>query len=117
LANAVASARDAAKVQGLPATFDCDDVELALPDLQRRHAASRPVVSINPARRGLEEGVAEGIVGLSPRRIAYISCNPRALARDLAHFRELGYHPDTIEPFDMFPHTAHVESLALFEGP
>lgn len=113
LANAVASARDAAKVQGLPATFDCDDVELALPDLARRHAASRPVVSINPARRGLEEGVPQGIAALMPRRIAYISCNPRALARDLATFRELGYHPDTIEPFDMFPHTAHVECLVV----
>ena len=116
LENAVASARDAAKTQDLPATFECDDVGGFLPDLARRLSASRPVVAINPARRGLEDGVAEGIAAMKPRRIAYVSCNPRALARDLARFRELGFTVGAVEPFDMFPHTAHIECLVVLEA-
>lgn len=116
LSGAVASARDAAKAQDLPATFECEDVGVLLPDLARRLAGARPVVAVNPARRGLEEGVAEGIAALRPRRIAYISCDPRAMARDLAHLRDLGFLPARVDPFDMFPHTAHVECLAILHS-
>lgn len=117
LENAVRSARESAREQGLDVTFECDDVEVFLPDLARRLAGVQPVVSVNPARRGLEEGVVEGIAALEPRRIAYISCNPRALARDLAAFRSLGYQVSEVEPFDMFPHTAHVECLVVLHAP
>ena len=48
---------------------------------------------------------------MSPSRLVYISCNPATLARDLARLAELGYTATKIQPVDMFPRTAHVESI------
>ena len=50
---------------------------------------------------------------LKPRRIVYVSCNPATLARDLALFQKAGYGTTRVQPFDMFPHTPHVESVSL----
>lgn len=116
LEGAVLRARGAAHHNGLTAEFVVDDVVLALPDVKRRLAGRRPVVSINPARRGLEDGVVEGIASLAPRRVAYISCNPRALAYDLAMFRKHGLHIGDVELFDMFPNTPHVETMVVLTG-
>lgn len=114
---AVLRAREAARRQGIPAEFQPGLVEELLPDLARRLGASRPVVSVNPARRGLEPGVVEGILAMRPRRVAYISCNPRALARDLQEFRAAGYAIAPLQLFDMFPNTPHVEVVAVLEAP
>nr|MBQ8891114.1 23S rRNA (uracil-5-)-methyltransferase RumA [Clostridia bacterium] len=48
---------------------------------------------------------------LSPKRIVYVSCNPKTLARDIVILRELGFDTDTVYPYDLFPATGHVESL------
>ncbi len=115
---AVTRARENAHLNGLNAEFTAGRVGEVLPELTKRLAGLRPVVAVNPARRGLEEGVAEAIVALQPRRIAYISCNPRALARDLAHLHALGgYRIGPVDAFDMFPNTAHVELLTVLESP
>lgn len=114
---AVLRARDAATRNKISAEFIAGKVEYVLEDVQKRLVASRPVLTVNPARRGLEPGVVEGIVALSPRKIAYISCNPRAMARDLTLFRDAGYKIGEVELFDMFPNTAHVETLVTLEGP
>jgi 23S rRNA (uracil1939-C5)-methyltransferase len=88
-----------------------------LPELAQRLEGTRPLVSVNPARRGLEPGVVAAIDQLQPRRVAYISCNPSALARDLNALREIGLKPvGDVELFDMFPNTAHVECLVLLEA-
>ncbi|KJY40146.1 hypothetical protein VR46_28305, partial [Streptomyces sp. NRRL S-444] len=55
------------------------------------------------------------IAGLSPRRIAYVACDPAALARDLGYFREAGYKPRTLRVFDLFPMTHHMECVAILE--
>ncbi|TSB42538.1 RNA methyltransferase, partial [Streptomyces benahoarensis] len=52
---------------------------------------------------------------LTPRRIAYVACDPAALARDLAYFREAGYVPRRMQAFDLFPMTHHVECVAILE--
>jgi 23S rRNA (uracil1939-C5)-methyltransferase len=115
---AVGRARDTARRNGITgAEFLSDTVLYALPDLVKRLKDVRPVITVNPARRGLEDGVIDGIVGLSPRRIAYISCNARTLARDLQMFRERGYTVGPIDLFDMFPNTPHVETLTILEAP
>ncbi len=77
----------------------------------------RPAVAtLNPARKGLDEGVIRALRGAGPRAIVYLSCNPETLARDLARLGEGGnYRPTRVQPVDFFPHTGHVEVLALME--
>ncbi len=116
--SAVQRAREAARrneIRG--AEFLSDRVDLALPDLQKRLGKKRPVITVNPPRRGLEPSVIEGMLALNPRKIAYISCGARALARDLAIFRTAGFDIGEVELFDMFPNTAHYESLTVLTAP
>ena len=75
-----------------------------------------PTILVNPARRGLENGVAEKILGFAPSRIIYVSCNPRTLAADLSGFCSRGYRIARLVPFDMFPHTAHLEMVAVLDA-
>lgn len=70
------------------------------------------VAFLNPPRKGCEKSFLEALCKLKPDRIGYISCDPATLARDLALLEERGYETLTVQPFDMFPQTAHVESLA-----
>ena len=117
IAGAVTRAQESARLNGLSAEFRVDHVLDALPDLKRRVGHKGPVLTVNPARRGLEDGVIDGIIALNPRRVAYVSCNPRSLARDLVQFKEAGWRIGEIELFDMFPNTPHVESLVVLESP
>jgi len=70
------------------------------------------VVVVDPPRAGLHERVIERVAELAPKRIVYVSCNPATLARDLALFARQGYATTRVRPFDMFPHTPHVECVA-----
>jgi 23S rRNA (uracil1939-C5)-methyltransferase len=71
------------------------------------------IVVLNPPRKGCEARVLQQTAALEPRRIAYLSCAPRTLLRDLAILRGLGYRTDSLTPFDMLPHTSHLEVLAV----
>jgi 23S rRNA (uracil1939-C5)-methyltransferase len=71
------------------------------------------IVTLNPPRKGASGAVLESIAALHPRRIVYVSCEPRSLARDLERFAELGYRTERVRPFDMFPQTEHVETVSL----
>jgi len=71
------------------------------------------VVVVDPPRAGCERKVLETFANMQPQRIVYVSCNPASLARDLAVLEEYGYMTKEIQPVDMFPHTYHVESVAL----
>jgi len=114
---AVLRARENARRNHLTAEFLSDSVEYALLEVQKRLSGRQPVVTVNPPRRGLEPGVVERLMALSPRRIGYVSCNPLSLARDLALLRAEGFSIGEIELFDMFPHTAHVECLVVLDHP
>jgi tRNA/tmRNA/rRNA uracil-C5-methylase (TrmA/RlmC/RlmD family) len=59
--------------------------------------------------------VVEGLVGLAPRAVVYVACDPAALARDVSHFAAGGYRLSRLRAFDLFPMTAHVECVALLE--
>ncbi len=91
--------------------------------LQRLGGANKEqgiaAILLDPPRDGAKDIIASILrlgVGkqLSPKRIVYVSCNPATLARDSALLAEAGYHLDTLGVLDMFPHTSHVESMALF---
>ena len=53
------------------------------------------------------------LLGLKVPRVVYLSCDPATLARDVKRCAEVGYRLDHIEAFDLFPNTAHVETLAV----
>ncbi|ELY2495394.1 23S rRNA (uracil(1939)-C(5))-methyltransferase RlmD [Cronobacter muytjensii] len=71
-------------------------------------------VLLDPARAGAA-GVMQHIVKLKPRRVVYVSCNPSTLARDSEALLAAGYRTGRLAMLDMFPHTGHLESMALFE--
>ncbi|MGI3108278.1 23S rRNA (uracil(1939)-C(5))-methyltransferase RlmD, partial [Dickeya fangzhongdai] len=70
-------------------------------------------ILLDPARAGAP-GVMPQIVKLAPRRVVYISCNPTTLARDSKVLMAAGYRLARLAMLDMFPHTGHLESMALF---
>jgi 23S rRNA (uracil1939-C5)-methyltransferase len=73
------------------------------------------VVVVDPPRAGLHPRVVARVAELAPHRIVYVSCNPATLARDLRDFAQRGYELAEVRPFDMFPHTPHIESVARLE--
>jgi tRNA/tmRNA/rRNA uracil-C5-methylase (TrmA/RlmC/RlmD family) len=73
------------------------------------------VVVLDPPRTGAKRDVVDGIVALAPRAVAYVACDPAALARDVAFFAEHGYRLRALRAFDLFPMTHHVECVALLE--
>ena len=87
-----------------------DRVDKALKDAPEGFEAE--VVVLDPPRSGAGRKVVEGIAELRPRVVAYVACDPAALARDLAYFAEHGYELDTLRAFDLFPMTHHVECVA-----
>jgi 23S rRNA (uracil1939-C5)-methyltransferase len=77
--------------------------------------ANPTYVIMDPPRSGLEKPVLDSIVQLSPKLIAYVSCDPSTLARDAARLINGGYKLKQVTPFDLFPQTYHIESISLFE--
>jgi len=68
-------------------------------------------IVLNPPRSGAK-GLEEDLASLGAQKILYVSCNPPTLARDLAALSKKGYRLSRVQPFDLFPHTFHVETLA-----
>lgn len=75
---------------------------------------SKPqVVVIDPPRSGMHPKVVEEILALGPERIVYVSCNPSTQARDVKLLCSEMYRLVKLQPVDMFPHTYHIENVAL----
>jgi 23S rRNA (uracil1939-C5)-methyltransferase len=73
------------------------------------------IVVFNPPRAGLSKDLARAAARLAPRRAIYVSCDPATLARDLAWLADGGLAATDAMPFDMFPHTWHVETVVRLE--
>lgn len=92
--------------------FLCRRVEAALPSIRTAEA-----VVLDPPREGCSPSTLREIFGrLKPRRAVYVSCNPEALARELRPICRYGYRVLSLQPVDMFPHTAHIETVAVLQA-
>ena len=107
----VESARYAAPLPDLPQiTVVRGRVERVL---RRRGMRTADLVVLDPPRAGAGAEVVERVVAARPRAVAYVACDPAALARDIATFRSLGWRLARLRAFDAFPMTHHVECVAL----
>ena len=71
---------------------------------------------LDPPRQGCApEVIAAVFARLAPPRVVYVSCNPAALAEELPAIVAAGYRVTSVQPVDMFPHTPHVEAVAVFD--
>lgn len=73
------------------------------------------VVLLDPPRAGCDKQVLKSIMKSGPQRLVYVSCDPGTLARDAHYLSTGGYHLKRSVPVDLFPQTAHIESVTLFE--
>lgn len=80
--------------------------------LEKFEGISRDRIVVDPPRSGIPPKTIGEICLIGAPMVIYVSCNPATLARDLAIFSQKGYRIKRLTPFDLFPHTAHVESLA-----
>ena len=110
---AVDNAKENARLNGIEnAEFFCGDAGEAARMLAAQ--GERPdVVILDPPRKGCSEDLIRTAVQFQPKRIVYVSCDPATLARDLKLFAQLDYPPVEARPVDMFPATAHVETVVL----
>ena len=73
--------------------------------------AAETAVIIDPPRKGCDESFRRQLMDFRPGRIVYVSCDPATQVRDVAEFLEAGYGVERIQPFDLFPHTRHIENV------
>jgi 23S rRNA (uracil1939-C5)-methyltransferase len=112
---AVEDARVNAEMNGLKNTlFFAGDMAKVLNEKFVEENGVPDVLITDPPRAGMHPDVVESILKMRPQRIVYVSCNPATQARDLALMTEV-YEVKEIQPVDMFPHTHHVENVALLE--
>ena len=112
---AVEDARRNAEQNGISnARFLCADASEAVRQLEAE--GIRPdVVVLDPPRKGCGGDVLKAIGRFGPRRVVYVSCDPATLARDCRLLGDLGYTVRRVTPVDLFPRTAHVETVACLK--
>jgi 23S rRNA (uracil1939-C5)-methyltransferase len=111
---AIEDARENARRNGLTdkTRFECGDASNLAQQLERE-GIQPDVVVVDPPRKGLAPDVVDTIARLAPDRVVYVSCDPATLARDVKRFGEQGYRAERAEAVDLFPRTAHVETVVL----
>ena len=81
-------------------------------EMLSRLAARPDAVVLDPPRAGCQPQALRSLLEIAPEKVAYVSCDPESLARDLKILVDGGYHLDQVQPLDMFPQTHHVECVA-----
>jgi 23S rRNA (uracil1939-C5)-methyltransferase len=112
VADAISDAQEnAARNQISNVKFTCGQAEELISNLKEVDVAV-----LNPPRKGCARFFLEKLAQHGPKRIVYVSCDPATLARDLQFLCGKGYRLDAVQPYDMFPQTAHVECVAVLFG-
>lgn len=110
---AIACAVENAAANGIDnVTFEVGNVRPALKHLKEVWPQPTLVIA-DPPRSGLVRKAIMRMCQAEPERIVYVSCNPSTFAADVKVFAEFGFAPEHVTPVDMFPHTRHVELVAL----
>ncbi len=112
---AIADAEINAQINGIHNTvfFAGEAEKILTPDFLSSQGLPDIIIT-DPPRNGMHEKVVHAIMGAKPPKIVYVSCNPATQARDLALLNDL-YSLEKCQPVDMFPHTQHVENVALLK--
>ena len=92
--------------------FFCGDAGAVAAQLAREGVRPQ-VICVDPPRKGLAPEVPAILASMAPERIVYVSCDPATLARDAKRLEELGYRAIKVQAVDLFPRTAHVETVVL----
>lgn len=112
---AVKDARFNAEHNGIKnARFLCNDAAGAAKTLLAEGVHPNAVI-VDPPRKGCEEPLLHTITQIAPEKLIYVSCDPGTLARDCARLAPLGWQVQAYTPVDLFPKTAHCESIALLQ--
>ncbi len=93
--------------------FTADLYKSFLPIVEKNKLSKPDVMIIDPPRSGMHPTTVNDVINLSPEKIVYVSCNPTTQVRDIKLMVEAGYKLIKIRPVDMFPHTYHIENVAL----
>jgi len=113
---AIDDARENAKLNNIDnATFYVGAAEVVVPSVINSDENSKnpDVVVVDPPRKGCDKTLLETIAEMNPKRLVYVSCDSATLARDIEILQGLGFKLEKVQPVDMFPHTVHVETVAL----
>lgn len=84
-----------------------------LPIVEKQNLPAPDIIIADPPRSGMNPKTVNDIINLNPPKIVYVSCNPTTQVRDIKLLAEAGYKLIKIRPVDMFPHTFHIENVAL----
>ena len=117
VASAIERAKSNAQLNTLRAEFRAGDVIDELEGVAKILGGASPCIVVDPARRGLEAGVIEQLLALKPAAIIYISCHPGTLIRDIKKIQKSNWVVQSLQLYDMFPQTVHVEAMAVLIPP
>ncbi|MED1129141.1 23S rRNA (uracil(1939)-C(5))-methyltransferase RlmD [Bacillus paralicheniformis] len=110
---AIEDAKRNAELNGIEnAEFEVGEAEVVIPKWYEEGIKADTLV-VDPPRKGCDEALLRTILEMKPKRVVYVSCNPGTLARDLRVLEDGGYETLEVQPVDMFPHTSHVECVAV----
>jgi 23S rRNA (uracil1939-C5)-methyltransferase len=112
---AIATAKQNARMNGVSNCRFFDEAVAAKLEEAKQVFPRVDLVVVNPPRKGVQRDAMAALLALLPPRIIYVSCEPATLARDLDLFSQNGYRVIGLQPFDMFPQTENVETVALVE--
>ncbi|MDT8862497.1 23S rRNA (uracil(1939)-C(5))-methyltransferase RlmD [Alkalihalobacillus sp. MEB130] len=113
--DAIADAKRNAELNGITnVDFAVGEAEKVMPWWYAQGIRA-DVVVVDPPRKGCDQELLDTILSMKPKRVVYVSCNPATLARDLKVLEEGGYVTKEVQPVDMFPHSSHIENVAVLE--